>query len=228
MTEVRQPGLDAGASRAGASYHAGRIDGRDRKAFAPLIEAMHRDRKTVFIDQLKWDIATTADGLEIDEYDRDDTVYLLVADRATGGHLGSVRLLSTAGPHLLGDKFAGLCAGAVPRGPAIFEITRMLTRPGLPRDVALRVRQHLSIAIAEFALANGIGQFTMMTHVQYLANVLAVGWDCEPLGMPQEHDGVAIAALLVGIDAAALARMRAQYSIFAPVLGGEPRSALAA
>lgn len=214
----------------GTSHKAERIGRDNRSGFVPYLAAMHRDRKTVFIDQLKWDLPVTGGEFEIDEYDRDDTIYLLVPDAAgaAAGHLGSVRLLPSEGPHLLGDKFAGLCADGVPRGPQIFEITRMVTRPGLPRDAALRVRQHLSIAIIEYALENGIREYTMMTHMAFLSNVIAVGWDCEPLGLPQTHDGVAIAALRVAVDRETLARLREQYEITAPVLRRGHGSALAA
>ncbi len=196
-----------------------RIIGRhNRDVFKPQLREMHAARKQVFVDQLKWELAVT-DGLyEIDEYDLDDTIYLIVADAQTGGHLGSVRLLATDGPHLLGDKFAQLCAEGVPRGSDIFEITRMVTTPGLPREVAERVRHQLGVAIVEYALAHGVRHFTMMTHMAYLSAVIAVGWDCEPLGMPEEMDGVAVAALRIDVDAATLARLRAQWNFVEPVL----------
>lgn len=220
--------MTARAQEAAEGHAARQIGAHNRTAFAGQLRDMHRDRKTVFIDQLRWQLPVTDGDCEIDEYDREDTVYLIVPDPRDGGHLGSVRLLPTTAPHLLGDKFAGLCAEGVPCGPDIFEITRMVTRPGLTRDAALRVRQHLSIAIIEFALANGVRAFTMMTHMAFLSNVIAVGWDCEPLGMPQTVDGVAIAALRIGVDAATLSHLQQQYGIFAPVLRCETESALAA
>ena len=179
---------------------------------------MHAARKQVFVDQLRWDLAVSEGTYEIDEYDRDDTIYLIVMDAAGTGHLGSVRLLPTDGPHLLGDKFAWLCADGVPRGPDIFEITRLVTRPGLSRGDATHVRQLLSLAIIEFALANKVKHFTMMTHMAYLAAVIAVGWDCEPLGMPEEMDGVAVAALRIDVDAATLARLQSQWNLVGPAL----------
>jgi N-acyl-L-homoserine lactone synthetase len=179
---------------------------------------MHAARKQVFIDQLRWDLPVSDGAYEIDDYDRDDTIYLIVVDAGSGGHLGSVRLLPTDGPHLLGDKFARLCADGVPRGPDIFEITRLVTRPGLSRAQATRVRQLLSLAIIEFGLAHKVRHFTMMTHMAYLASVIAVGWDCEPLGMPEEMDGVAVAALRIDVDAATLARLQGQWNLVGPAL----------
>lgn len=196
-----------------------RIIGRhNREVFKLQLHEMHAARKQVFVDQLKWDLKVT-DGLyDIDEYDHEDTIYLIVADVETGWHLGSVRLLPTDGPHLLGDKFAQLCADGVPRGNDIFEITRMVTRPGLPRAAAERVREKLSVAIVEYALAHGVQHFTMMTHMAFLSAVIAVGWDCEPLGMPQEMDGVAVAALRIDVDVATLARLRTQWNFVEPLL----------
>lgn len=199
--------------------HAARIiSSHNRDAFADQRMAMHATRKQVFIDTLKWDLTAT-DGLyEIDEYDHDETIYLIVADPVTGDHLGSVRLLPTDGPHLLGDKFAGLCSGGVPRRADIFEITRLVTRPGLPRSEARLVREKLAVAVVEFALAHGVGHFTMMTHMAFLSSVIAMGWDCEPLGMPQEIDGVAVAALRIDVDAAMLERLRQRTNLVDPVL----------
>ena len=195
------------------------INELNRHRFAVPLREMHADRKTVFVDQLKWQLPVVDDAYEIDDYDRDDTIYLVVQDAATGGHLGSVRLLPTAGPHLLGDKFAFLCDGGVaPSGDDIFEITRMVTRPGLTRDVAQRVREQLSVAIVEFALQSGISRYTMMTHMAFLSAVLAVGWDCEPLGLPATVDGDQIGALLLTITPATLILLRDKWNFAGPVL----------
>lgn len=207
---------------------AGVIAAANRPGLAPQLDEMFAARKQVFVDALKWDLKVTDGKYDIDEYDHEDTIYLMVQDGITGGHLGSVRLLPTDGPHLLGDKFAYLCADGVPRGPDIHEITRMVTRPGLPRAAAERVREQLSVAIVEFALARGIRHFTMMTHMAFLAGVIAVGWDCEPLGLPHAMDGVEVAALKISVDAATLARLRRQWNFVAPVLRLDlPESALA-
>lgn len=196
-----------------------RIINRDNgEAFGAQRMQMFAARKQVFVDALKWDLATT-DGLyEIDEYDHEDTVYLIVADPHTGSHLGSVRLLPTDGPHLLGDKFASLCEDGVPRSADVYEITRLVTRPGLSRDEAKQVREKLAVAVFEYALAHDVRHFTMMTHMVFLSAVIAMGWNCEPLGLPQEMDGVAVGALRIDVDAPSLGRLRAQTNLVDPVL----------
>lgn len=202
-----------------APTRTARIINRDNfDAFGAQRMEMFAARKQVFIDALKWDLATT-DGLyEIDEYDHAQTVYLIVADAEAGSHLGSVRLLPTDGPHLLGDKFAGLCDEGVPRAADVYEITRLVTRPGLSRDEAKQVREMLAIAVFEYALAHDIRHFTMMTHMVFLSAVIAMGWNCEPLGLPQQMDGIDVGALRIDVDAASLARLRARTNLVDPVL----------
>jgi N-acyl-L-homoserine lactone synthetase len=196
-----------------------RIVNRDNSdAFAAQRMEIFAARKQVFIDALKWGLATT-DGLyEIDEYYHDNTVCLIVTNAVSGSHLGSVRLLPTDAPHLLGDKFAGLCEDGEPRAADVVEITRLVTRPDLSRDEAKQVRQKLAAALFEYAIANDVRHFTMMTHTVFLSAVVAMGWNCEPLGLPQEMDGVLVAALRIDVDAPSLARLRAQTNLVDPVL----------
>lgn len=185
---------------------------------AALRSAMLKDRKIVLMDRLGWDLQSP-DGLhEIDEYDGSDTLYLIVHQPETGRHLGSVRLLPSTGPHLLGDKFAHLCAEGVPVGPDVCEITRLVTAPGLSRAEALQVRRQLSIALFEHALDNGITRYTMVTHLPWLPSLLSIGWDAEPLGLPH-GDGVnAVAALQIFVDETTLQRLRTAWAIARPVL----------
>ncbi len=202
----------------GQAESATLVNAANRAAFEGPIREMHAARKQVFVDQLRWSLPVTDDTYEIDEYDTEDAVYLIVQDAGTGGHLGSVRLLPTSGAHLLGDKFDALCEGGAPRGADTWEITRMVTRPGLPRAAAERVREQLSVALIEYGLASGIVRYTMMTHTAFLSAVLAVGWDCEPLGLPVQMDGVAVGALAINVDTATLGRLRDKWSFGGPVL----------
>ncbi|HPU16069.1 MAG TPA: acyl-homoserine-lactone synthase [Polymorphobacter sp.] len=190
----------------------------NRRSHAACLAGMHADRKRVFVDTLHWELPVVDGCYEIDEYDTDDAIYLIVQDAARGDHLGSVRIVPTTGPHLLGDKFAFLCEGPVPTGLDVWEITRLCTAPGLPRATAARVREQLALALVEYALVAGIGRYTMMTHMALLAGVLATGWDCEPLGLPADVNGDMVGALLVTINPATLAKLRSQWSFSQPVL----------
>jgi N-acyl-L-homoserine lactone synthetase len=184
-----------------------------------LSSAMLRDRKTVLVDRLGWDLESP-DGLhEIDGYDGDDTLYLIVHQAETGRHLGSVRLLPSTGPHLLGDVFPHLCFDGVPRGPDVMEITRLVTAPGLNRAEALQVRRQLSIALFEHALDHGIARYTMVTHMPWLPSLLSIGWDAEPLGLPHGEGKDAVAALQILVNRETLDRLRGAWEMPGTMLG---------
>ena len=190
-------------------------------AHVALRSAMLKDRKIVLMDRLGWDLRSP-DGLhELDEYDQDDTLYLIVHQPETGRHLGSVRLLPSTGAHLLGDKFGHLCADGVPQGPDVCEITRLVTAPSLGRAEALQVRRQLSIALFEHALAAGFSRYTMVTHLPWLPSLLSIGWDAEPLGLPHGEGVNAVAALQIFVNEATLQRLRSAWAMARPVL---PRS----
>lgn len=192
---------------------------------ACIRSAMWQDRKQVLIDRLGWDLRSP-DGLhEIDQYDGDDTLYLIVHQAETGRHLGSVRLLPSTSPHMLADVFPHLCAEGVPVGPDVWEITRLVTTPGLSRAEALQVRRHLSAALFEHALEHGITRYTMVTHMAWLPGLLSIGWDAEPLGLPHGEGADAIAALQIMVDAQTLARLRDAWELPALVLPAIPPQA---
>jgi N-acyl-L-homoserine lactone synthetase len=195
------------------------IDLRNRETARAMLSAMHADRKTVFVDRLKWDVPVVDGRYEIDAFDDEHAVYLIATGETPGEHLGSVRLLPTSRRHLLGDVFPMLVDGEVPRGPDIFEVTRLCTSPLLADwEAHNAIRERLATALIEYALTMGITRYTMMTHMAYLSQLLATGWDVEPLGLPKEVGGEWLGALQVNVNPETLQRFRAKFGISSPVL----------
>ena len=188
----------------------------DRRAAPHLVDAMHRCRKEVFFDRLRWDVPVIGD-LEIDGFDTDDAIYL-IATSPSGDHLASLRLLPTDQPHLLGTLFPELCAGPVPSGPAICEVSRLVVSPTLRAAERLVVRRRLITALAEYGLGAGLARYTCMAGTAWLSQIMAMGWRAELLGPPRLIGGEAVGALALDIDAATLERFRAQWSIAEPQL----------
>ncbi len=184
-----------------------------------ILAAMHADRKSVFVDRLGWDVPVVDGCFEIDEFDDAHAVYLIATMPGTVLHLGSVRLLPTTRRHLLGDLFPILVDGEVPRGPDIFEITRLCTSPLLAdRQAHKGIREHLAMALFEYALTTGIRAYTMTTHLACLPQLLATGWDVEPLGLPKTVGGESLGALQVNVNPETLQRFRARFALAEPVL----------
>ena len=186
-------------------------------AHACLFESMHIDRKRVFVDALAWDIPH--DGVrEVDQYDTDAADYLILRDSDTGHHLGSVRLLPTTAPHILGNVFPFLCEESVPRGPHIREITRLVVSPAVrPRD-RRRVRNMLGRAMIEFGALRGVKKYTAVCEMGFLTQLLASGWRIDPLGFPQNIEGSLIGAVLIHLDADSLALTSDDWRYDRPVL----------
>lgn len=195
------------------------IDQRNRESAGAMLRAMHADRKTVFVDRLKWDVPVVDGRYEIDAFDDEHAVYLIATGADPSEHLGSVRLLPTSRPHLLGDIFPTLVDGEVPRGPDIFEVTRLCTSPLLADwEAHNAIRERLATAVIEYALTVGITRYTMMTHMAYLSQLLATGWDVEPLGLPKQIGGEWLGALQVNVNPETLQRFRSKFGIGGPVL----------
>lgn len=80
-------------------------------------------RRRVFVERLGWQLATQ-DGMERDQFDRPDTLYVVARDKM-GDVCGCARLLPTTRPYLLSDVFPQLLNGALPpSSPDVWELSR--------------------------------------------------------------------------------------------------------
>ena len=192
------------------------VTSENRHQFVDAIAMMHRHRKAIFVDGLKWSVPVVEGQYEIDQFDTDDAVYLIALDPSTQNHLGSVRLLPSVGPHLLGQKFGYICDGPVPIAEDVWEITRLCTAPGV-KD-ARTIRRRLATALMEFGLLYGVRQYTSVAHMAWLSQVLAAGWDCEPLGLTQRVDGDDIGAIAINVSPTSLQMFRQSLGLRRPLL----------
>jgi len=176
---------------------------------------MHRQRKAVFFDRLRWNLTVTG-GLEIDAYDGPDAVYLLSmeADRL----MSSARLLPTTRPHLMSDLFQALCPDGVPHGPAVWEVSRFCIAPAI-RDRQARHGQLWQIiaGILEAGLALGVERATFVAGSALLPLTLDAGWDAGTLGPTLSDGRDAITAVIVRVTADGLEAVRARHGIMGRV-----------
>jgi acyl-homoserine lactone synthase len=162
------------------------------------LRSMFEDRKSVFVDLLKWDVPVLGGRFELDEFDDERATYIIVAD-CNGDHRGSARLLPTTGRHILGSLFAGLCNSPPLAGPDVFEITRFCLSRRQNAECRRRTRNQLVSALTLYALQAGIKTYTGVAELQWLQQILAFGWECRPLGAPQRLDCGLIGALAIDI-----------------------------
>ena len=163
-----------------------------------ILRSMFAARKQVFVDLLKWDVPVIGGRYEIDQFDDGHAAYIVLTD-SEGGHLGSARLLPTLRPHLLDTLFSTLCAEAPPRDVCIWEITRFCLDRSLTAVERRAVRDALVTGLVDHALAQGIRSYLAVAEIGWLQQILAFGWRCRPLGLPQTIDGTMLGALRIEI-----------------------------
>lgn len=96
-----------------------------------------------------------------------------------------------------------------------------------PLRQAMVLRRELALGLVEYALAHGIRRYTQVHLTSHLPQLLAVGWDCEPIGLPTRIDGQMLSASEIRVTPETLARLRVDTATARPVLMEVP-TALAA
>ena len=96
---------------------------------ADVLFDMARYRHQVFVEKLGWKLDTRG-RLELDEFDRKDTIYL-IARHPDGEIVGTSRLLPTHRPYLLASVFPQLFGDTpAPCSPNIWELSRFAAADG--------------------------------------------------------------------------------------------------
>lgn len=183
------------------------LDGFEGPGRDPLIDAMLCDRKRIFVDLLKWDVPVVRGEFEIDQFDGERAIYCIATDDG-GRHLGSIRLLPTDRPHILGAIFPELCLGEVPCAANIWELSRGCLNPDLASADRLEVRNLLTSAVVEYALWRRIAAYTCIADFSWYGQILMLGWECWPLGPRRKLGRSMTGALRIDVDATTPDRLR--------------------
>jgi acyl-homoserine lactone synthase len=185
-----------------------------------ILDKMFEDRKTIFVDLLKWEVPH--DGrFERDQFDDEHAEYLIVNDADSGEHFASLRMLRTDRPHILNSLFSELCDATVPTGPDIREISRMCLSARHRGPDRMAARNLLASAMTEYALLAGIRAYTGVADMGWMSRVLSAGWRCEPLGMPRPVAGAMVGAMMIHIDHDTIRRLQVSGKYHCGVLRAE-------
>lgn len=108
------------------------VSGAREMLLPELYSRVAHYRHQVFVERLGWQLQTR-DGVELDQFDRPDTVYVIAQDDDRD-IIGCARLLPTTRPYLLAEVFPQLLNGLTPpRSPNVWELSRFsavdLNRP---------------------------------------------------------------------------------------------------
>jgi acyl homoserine lactone synthase len=101
------------------NFRTGTVHSFSGEYFRGLSQYRHR----VFVEMLGWELQCEH-GIETDQFDRDDTIYVVAHDAASE-IIGLGRLLPTTRPYLLGEVFPELLNGNTPpSSPDVWELSR--------------------------------------------------------------------------------------------------------
>jgi len=161
-------------------------------------------RHKVFVEHLGWDLPGAQSGLERDQFDRPDTLYVVAQDEQ-GQICGCARLLPTTQDYLLGSVFPHLMGGQMPAcSPEIWELSRYSTQAvsaQVPSREAARERFRVLLRAVAHAAAE-LGAVRLITFsflgVERLAR--GFGLHIHRAGAPQIVDGKSVVAFWIELD----------------------------
>jgi acyl homoserine lactone synthase len=161
-------------------------------------------RHAIFIETLGWQLPVE-NGLERDQFDRSDTLYVVAKDQL-GVVCGCARLLPTTKPYLLDEVFPHLMGGSpAPHSPSIWELSRFSSKPkqgeeALTREEARRRFGVLFAALTSAALANGATRLITFTAMGVERILRSMGLHAHRVGPPQLVDNELVLALWIELD----------------------------
>lgn len=192
----------------------------NRHLYERELDEHHQIRHRIYIEELRWrGLTPRADNREIDQFDIEDTVYLLGIEE--GRVVGGLRLLPTTGPHLIADVFSRFASErGVQRRPDIAEWTRIFVVPERREEHARsKIGSTVIASMIDYGLQEGLSGISVVMNTFWLPKFLKYGWRVRPLGLPDVHDGEWLIAVLIDVTPEALAGIRIACDV-------EPRSVL--
>lgn len=164
-------------------------------------------RYQVFVEHLGWELDTPY-GLEFDQFDRPDTLYVVARNDAQD-IIGCARLLPTTTPYLLEEVFPELLNGlAPPKSAEIWELSRFATVDftncisGLTTNGQFSSAVTLNIleAVVQSAKQQGAKRLISVSPLGVERLIRCAGYHAHRAGPPKQVDGQWIMACWIEID----------------------------
>ena len=182
------------------------------------LSSMHRLRHLIFKERLGWDLKCI-NGLEFDQYDTDDAIYLVHKDDS-GEVNACTRLLPTTVPYMLEEVFPHLVEKGrdIPKSEQVWETTRF----GANTDTAPRNIVGILIAgMLEFAVAMGVKNYVSVTDIPLEPILRRAGWNPQRLGHAQlvgDDSKLESAAEIYDVNNEMLNRVKRKAGLLGPVI----------
>ncbi len=217
MTSPCRQGGAPGAAKPGCFIHV--VTAENRKLYADEMEAIFRLRHRVYVEERGWSEFRSPDGRQVDPYDTSETVYLLAIEPEKQAVVGGCRLLPTTGQPLL-QEFEGLKGGyPLPRSPDVLHLSRFVGAKQLFEGALPHVLAYTILAgVQEYGLAEDVAQLSALSRVYWLPVLLQLGWNPQPLALPEMYRGQSVIVSTWDISEVAHHRTCALLGVDGPLL----------
>lgn len=177
--------------------------------FPRLAEGMFRDRADQFKTRLGWDVSVDDQGLERDQYDDLNPLYL-IWEGPDGRHQGSLRYLPTTGRTMINEHFSHLLGGGTIESPFIWECTRFC----LARGAESRIAAALMLGGGELMRHFGVKHFAGVFDARMVRIYRMIGSSPEVLGSEGEgRDKISVGLWEFTDQARVMVARRARVSL---------------
>jgi len=183
------------------------INAANRHLYTAVLDQMHRARTDHFVGERGWTNLAVESGQELDEYDTDETLYLVGFDEK-GGIAVSARLIPADRGCVLSDHFAHLVEEGPASGPGVFELSRYFASPALRGRQHFPVKASMNLAVIEALVERGASRLVGFTDLHLLGTLRYSGWRVRPIGLPAAYDEGTAAAFEIACRPADLEEMR--------------------
>ncbi|MGE3770530.1 MAG: acyl-homoserine-lactone synthase [Bdellovibrionales bacterium] len=183
-----------------------------------LLFSMHRLRARVFKDKMQWDVNVDGQGLEVDEFDLPQTVYVLALDD-NRTVIGNWRMVPTSGPTMIRNLWPQFLGSIeMPSSDDVWEVSRFTvnstkgdTSEG--KQEAQQAIAELFCAMTELCMRCGIKEIYTMYDNRIARMIQRL--DCQPhtLSEPTTIEGAECRVGAFYTDANMLSRIRAATGI---------------
>lgn len=167
-----------------------------------MLDSMHEFRREVFVGRLGWALPQIG-GIERDQYDTADAMYLIACDEAER-ITACARLLPTTGSYMLPELFPQLLGGApAPRHPSIWELSRFAAdvRSGTGGRVLSFSDTTLELFAHVFSLArqHNVERLVIVTSIAIERLLLRSGFEVHRLSVPARVGDALSVALFIEV-----------------------------
>ena len=176
-----------------------------------LDTALAHYRHRIFVEQLGWRLPCADDQYERDQYDRDDTVYVVAHDES-GAICGCARLLPTSRPYLLQELFPSLLADGMtpPRTEHVWELSRFAASTSdaaFGEEAGAWAVGPMLASVVECAVKLGARQLIGVTFLSMERPFRRIGVHAHRAGPAQRIDGRMVVACWIDLDLQTLAAL---------------------